>query len=147
MIKVGFTGTREGMTPKQCMKMHEMLGVLSNKGEELLEFHHGDCLGADKDAHVEAILSEVVYKIVLHPPSNDRLRALCNVNIATPLRVLVTVEKPRPYLLRNQDIVDSSDVLIAAPKEKEEVLRSGTWATIRRAREKPGMQIVMLWRI
>ncbi len=53
----------------------------------------------------------------------------------------------RSYLDRNQDIVDRSDVLLAAPKEwtdlsrvrtyeellRAKPLRSGTWSTVRRA--------------
>jgi hypothetical protein len=41
----------------------------------------------------------------------------------------------KPYLVRNHEIVDDSQVLIAAPKEFTEQLRSGTWATIRYARK------------
>jgi hypothetical protein len=37
---------------------------------------------------------------------------------------------------RNTEIVDDSDHLFAAPKEQFEQLRSGTWATVRRARKK-----------
>jgi hypothetical protein len=40
----------------------------------------------------------------------------------------------KPYLVRNQDIVDISKVLIGAPSDFVEEQRSGTWATIRRAR-------------
>lgn len=42
----------------------------------------------------------------------------------------------KPPLVRNHDIVDSTELLIACPKEQVEVLRSGTWATIRYARKK-----------
>jgi len=42
---------------------------------------------------------------------------------------------PKEPLARNRDIVNMSDILIAAPGEKAEVLRSGTWATIRYARK------------
>jgi len=43
--------------------------------------------------------------------------------------------KAKPYLARNQDIVDETEVLIAVPAQKKEIVRSGTWATIRRARK------------
>lgn len=36
-----------------------------------------------------------------------------------------------PYMIRNQSIVDHSDMLIACPKEADHSVRSGTWATIR----------------
>jgi len=42
---------------------------------------------------------------------------------------------PRPPLVRNRDIVDATDMLIAAPATRKEVLRSGTWATIRYAKK------------
>jgi hypothetical protein len=42
---------------------------------------------------------------------------------------------PKPYLVRNHDMVDQSEFLIGTPGEEQEVLRSGTWATIRYARK------------
>ena len=44
--------------------------------------------------------------------------------------------KQKDYLDRNHDIVDETELLIACPKEPEEITRSGTWATIRYARKK-----------
>lgn len=43
------------------------------------------------------------------------------------------------YMVRNDALVAACDVLLAFPKTSEEEQRSGTWATIRRARkaEKP----------
>jgi len=46
----------------------------------------------------------------------------------------VHVHPPRGYLDRNTDIVKHSHILIGCPSTLNEVLRSGTWATIRRAR-------------
>jgi hypothetical protein len=41
------------------------------------------------------------------------------------------------------DIVVESELLIATPKEVKEQLRSGTWATVRRAR-KVGIPIILI---
>jgi hypothetical protein len=49
----------------------------------------------------------------------------------------------KPPFERNEDIADMCDILIAAPKAATEVLRSGTWATIRHAR-RIGRQVVLL---
>jgi len=51
---------------------------------------------------------------------------------------------PKPYLERNHNIVDESELLIACPKSKEEELRSGTWATVRYARKK-GVRIILIY--
>lgn len=49
----------------------------------------------------------------------------------------------KPNLVRNKDIVESTDVLLACPKGPEE-LRSGTWSTVRLAR-KQGKRVVIFW--
>lgn len=50
------------------------------------------------------------------------------------------IEVPGGYMVRNDAIVAHSDVLLAFPQTCTEVLRSGTWATIRRAR-KAGVEV------
>lgn len=86
-------------------------------------FHHGDCLGADAQAH--GVARELGFWIVVHPPEEPRGRAFCDGDVILP---------EKPFLVRNRDIVDASHLVLAAPKTAEEVLRSGTWATIRYAR-------------
>ena len=50
-----------------------------------------------------------------------------------------------PPLVRNARIVQAADLLIAAPEQDIEQLRSGTWATVRAARKK-GIPVIMLLR-
>lgn len=50
--------------------------------------------------------------------------------------VLEFMPRHTTYMDRNQVKVDLADVLIAFPKRDGEVLRSETWATVRRARKK-----------
>ncbi|MCR4301818.1 MAG: hypothetical protein NUV51_09425 [Sulfuricaulis sp.] len=89
------------------------------------ELHLGDCVGADAEAHAEAVSLGI--KIVGHPPSDTKARAFLSY---------AEERKPRAYLLRNQDIaMEGVDGLIAAPKGWVEELRSGTWATVRYARK------------
>jgi hypothetical protein len=117
-MRVGFTGTRLGMSDRQREGLQELLQGL---GATVL--HHGDCIGADADAH--HVAEGLGVPIVIHPPTNGSCRAYCK----SP-----TIRAPYDYLKRNHNIVDESDVLIAAP-EGAEVQRSGTWATIRYARK------------
>lgn len=117
---VGFTGTQKGMTALQYLAVTNLFDQL-----DVDEFHHGDCLGADQDAH--DIANDLSKKIVIHPPLNARARAFCS---GTKTSILAAKE----YLARNHDIVEASEVMIATPGEFKEQLRSGTWATIRWAR-------------
>lgn len=127
---LGFTGTQDGMTYPQKFFFEGILARLSPR-----EFHHGDCIGADCDAHkiVERLLPKCI--IVGHPPDSDAKRAFCKCHERRP---------PKPYLVRNKAIVFSVDSMCAAPKSRTEELRSGTWATIRYAR-KVGKHLIMLW--
>lgn len=70
--------------------------------------HHGDCVGADA------------------PPIIEDKRAHCACDV-----LLI----PAPYLVRNRAIVDATEVLVATPKGIYEQQRSGTWSTVRYARE------------
>lgn len=117
MTTVGFTGSRRGMTPKQRMVFTKTIKHLAPT-----LFVHGDCLGADEQAH-EIVRAETGARIRIRPTHFSRLRAHCEGDEVLPTR---------PPLDRNQDIVDDCEVLVATPASVQEVSRSGTWATIRR---------------
>jgi hypothetical protein len=88
--------------------------------------HHGDCVRSDCLAHEIALTLGL--RIVIHPPTNARFRALCEgADLVLP---------PRDYLQRNRDVVDAGQLLIAMPHIPTETLRSGTWSTIRYARKR-----------
>jgi hypothetical protein len=130
-FSVGFTGTQRGMTPEQ--KKNVLYELLSN-GRRPSVAHHGDCIGADADFHyIVSRRLQVGDKIVIHPPVDPSKRAFMD-RILFKCKVEVLV--PKPYLERNHDIVDAADFMIATPGEREEQLRSGTWATIRYAKKR-----------
>lgn len=118
MMRIGFTGTQRGMTPDQ---KHVVVNLLSQRDGE---FHHGDCVGADADAH--DIAENLPYWIISHPPVNETKRAFKKAH---------EFRTPKDYLARNKDIVAETERLVATPGEFEEQLRSGTWSTIRHARK------------
>jgi hypothetical protein len=128
-MRIGFTGTRVGMSGKQKKELKKLLMGAS-------EFHHGDCVGADAEA--DQIARELGVRIFIHPPEIKDLRAYCY----QPADVMFN---PRPYLDRNKDIVNSTDFLIGAPSTDNEQMRSGTWSTIRYGR-KVGKRVVILRR-
>lgn len=119
-INIGFTGTRKGLTSQQI----EMLtSLLKNTFET--NFYHGDCIGADEEAHYIALANGA--NITIAPCDLTHLRAYC--------RGARKICDPKKPLDRNKDIVDSSNIVIACPDSNIEKQRSGTWATIRYARK------------
>lgn len=128
-MKVGFTGTQIGMSEAQKLQFVQDLLLLNPT-----EFHHGDCVGADADAH--DIVREFFpgCKIVSHPPTIRSKRAFKKAD---------EYREPKDYLARNKDIVDETDVLFGSPKSDEEELRSGTWSTIRYSRKQNKEPIVL----
>ncbi len=122
-LLIGFTGNRGGMTDDQKRVFLNIFGTGNNY---ITEFHHGDCVGSDSDAH-DIVRAGMFWqcKIIGHPPINDEFRAFkeCDELMA-----------PLPYLMRNQNIVKRTHHLIACPVGPEKV-RSGTWSTIRYARK------------
>ena len=71
--------------------------------------------------------------VVCHPPDKIGTRAF---GIHDERR------KPRGYIQRDKDMVDEADYLWAAP-HGEEIIRSGTWTTVRYARKK-GIPITII---
>lgn len=108
------------MTDQQWRKF---LDVFAGFTPEWL--HHGDCVGADAQAHAAAAYGSV--RIHLHPADFTTKRAWC-----TGAELMAG---PAPPLVRNRVMVDVSEALIATPRLMVEELRSGTWATVRYARK------------
>ena len=123
-MNIGFTGTQNGMNERQLRILRSLLEEYERKNM-YNEFHHGDCIGADLQA--SKLADMLGFKIICHPPENKTKRGF---NRYDEIRIA------KPYLERNHDIVNESLVLIATPATNTEVLRSGTWATIRYARKK-----------
>lgn len=125
---VGFTGTRAGMTEAQKVAVDRLLS-----DPRITYAMHGDCVGADAEFHKLARDNNL--KVIVCPPTDDRLRAFCRGDF---------VNDPLGYLGRNKVIVSACDWLIAAPKEMTEQPKGGTWYTVRRARMKR-RRTVIVW--
>lgn len=120
-MHIAFTGTQRGVTPAQGVKVFELLYTLRPT-----DFHHGDCIGADADAHDLAATLSNRPKIHVHPCTLHDKRANKQGDVEYA---------PLPPLVRNHVMVDAATHVIATPKGYNEELRSGTWATIRYARK------------
>jgi hypothetical protein len=127
VFRIGFTGGRRAPTDAQVWWLTRVMGNLDASGfTAKFEFHHGDCVGKDELGH--NLAKKFGWKVVVHPPSDPRLRAFCTGDVILP---------PKPYLDRDFDIVCAAEFLFAVPDGLEENMpRSGTWATVRMARSR-----------
>jgi hypothetical protein len=126
-LKVGLTGTKEGMSIRQRRAVVRWMA-----NHQVEEARHGDCIGADATFHNIA-LTDAVRQIVIHPPTNERFRAFCEGGRQGLTQVVIL--PARPYLVRDHAMVDAIDILLATPLTERETLRSGTWATVRYAKK------------
>lgn len=132
--KVGFTGTSNTKQHIDSLRYDTLIALMDALDllHDDIELHHGDCIGADAMVHDIALKQFPHWRIRLHPPEDPKSRAFCHLREGKD-----DTYAERPYLLRNGDIVQAADILIAMPRRiHEEELRSGTWATVRRARKK-----------
>jgi hypothetical protein len=132
-MKLGYSGTGKGMSQRQMDAVEAFIVGVGKK--RLTEAHHGDCVGGDHEFH-GLVMFRLAGLIYVHPPSDPKARAWCSNAVILP---------PKPYLDRNRDIVDATDCLLAAPEGPEwRFPRSGTWYTVRYARQQ-GKQIVVVY--
>lgn len=129
-MKIGFTGSRHGMTDEQKSTLTTLFSLTTAK-----EFHHGDCVGADGEAH--DIVRSFESGIIIHvrPGPYQMVRALKRGDVKHP---------EKSYFARNRDIVDSADFMFATPNSFEEQAHGGTWYTIRYAR-KTKTSLCIIW--
>jgi hypothetical protein len=125
---VSFTGTSRGMNKIQFAKVSEFL---FNNVDRFDLAIHGDCIGADAEFHT--ICKVLNVPIDIHPCDITHFRAFCEGFRVFP------IDKP---LTRNKTMIDKADLTLATPFENQEVLRSGTWSSIRYAKKKDKMLII-----
>lgn len=134
-IRVGFTGTRHGMTTSQWQELEDLLAILVKDRD--VRWHDGDCVGSDDQAHsvINKVTSDQAYTIG-HP---------CNLSKYRAWRDFDELKEELPPLVRNKKIVEQSDIMFAAPEGFDEIgIGSGTWATIRYARRKK-KPLIIVW--
>jgi len=128
-IRLGFTGTRRGMTDEQRRACAALLERVRPE-----EVHHGDAIGADAEMHDLARAAGLI--VVVHPPLNPSHRAFCTGDRTDP---------PRPHKARDRAVVDAADLVLGTPAAPEaEGPHSGTWYTLRYAK-RMGKPVVIIW--
>lgn len=128
MLRIGITGTRDGMNDVQFEQLKEFLDT-----DEQFEIHHGDCVGVDAEVAVYAKM--LGHYVVCHPPIKKNLRAFTDYDECRPAY---------DYLKRDRHIVDAVDLLIVIPLSAQRPKFSGTWYTHDYA-VKTNVQLVILY--
>lgn len=110
---LGVSGTRSRPSDMQIAFLEKAISY-----SEVIEVHHGDCVGLDNWAHNLAIKHHKL--IVVHPPDVEKWRAYCTNKNATILPV-------KWYTNRNLDIILASDICLAFPFSREWASSRGTY--------------------
>lgn len=121
---VAFTGTQAGMTKAQKKAFRALLLEMGAR-----VFIHGDCIGADSDAH------DIAVELGLEPWTRP-----CNIPHKRAHKKAKQLAPPEDPIERNHKMVDESHALIACPGQVQPQLRSGTWATIRYSRKQDSLR-------
>ena len=140
-MKVGVTGTREGMILEQRKAFCSMCCCDPSSTVDInlaTEFHHGSCRGVDvQAARIVNDLCNLDCEIHCHPgPSDDPNQENSGVD--------TVIHEPKNHFARNRNIVDTMDLLIVVPREKPLGSLGGTVYTAGYARKK-GKRAIIIW--
>jgi len=135
-MNLGFTGTRDGLGEKQNAGLFIIVHKLKDD-LKIKEIRHGGCKGGDTSFHL-MLPPQYNNKIFIHPGDIQQFE-FWNIQDGS-----FKVFEPRPYLERNKDIVNPSDIMIVCPNGYKEKIRSGTWSTYRYAKKR-GKKIIIIY--
>lgn len=125
-VIMAFTATRKGITVGQIASAREIA-----EAEMPTTFLHGCAEGGDRQLHGVATPG----RRELCPSRKDQFKwAMDNKADGDSIRDIPVGKTPE--IRRNREMVDRCCVLVACPETETEVVRSGTWATVRYARSK-----------
>lgn len=131
-MKLGFTGTRNGMSAAQIIAFRLLVA-----SRDISEFAHGSCRGADVQAAQIVRELQPAARIICHPgPDGDTHRDASNVDDETLA--------PQTHFARNRAIVAATDELVATPCDMTEQAFGGTWFTVRHAM-KTHKRVTIIW--
>jgi predicted Rossmann fold nucleotide-binding protein DprA/Smf involved in DNA uptake len=139
-MRYSVTGTSRTLDAREKALVYAIVAAL----EDVDEFTSGCAYGVDTAAHQAAVhthpsaLKRLCVPAAPHNASLVKTAELPSINWAVEY-VGVPPGSHRgisaAYMARNDRLVSHADTLIAFPAIATEQLRSGTWATIRRARK------------
>ena len=121
---IGFTGTRQGMTDDQLDTLYAWFMFCK---DQIDEAHFGLCRGSDAQFYHLLLAVKPSVVIVGHPCN------LVDQQVNLPCDYMRPTKDP---LVRNHDMVDEVESMLATPATMRNVLRSGTYSCLRYAANK-----------
>lgn len=110
-MKIGFTGTRNGMTAEQFTTFVVTMNRICPR-----ELHHGVCVGSDEDAACWTMVRFRGECVVIAHPGRSANRPEENHNRSVKAMLSSHQTDPeKTHFARNRDIVDQTEMLIATP--------------------------------
>lgn len=106
---IAFTATGRGLTPRQLEAARLYLGRMRNQG--YWKVRHGDCVGGD--AQLARLAKDLGFYLICHPgfppnrPDETKYRAFTDFNDE--------ILEPRPFLIRDKDMVDKGRITRRGP--------------------------------
>ena len=123
LYKLGFTGTREGLTAGQALALKLKVQELASEHAGNIVAVHGACVGAD--ASFDEICAELSIPRKMRPGPVPKLR------MGLARRLGSFVFEPEPFEVRNKKIAEEATHLLVCPKQMAEQRYGGTWQTYR----------------
>lgn len=142
-MRYSFTGPTEATGIERHKAVYRVLARLDVDNDT--EFTTGGAFGIDTIAFFEAMGNYPTAKHRVCVPDGEPYNTIVSASAHDAAERGQNVEViyvPGGYMKRNDALVAHCDVLLAFPPTAQEQLRSGTWATIRRAR-KAGKEVLM----
>lgn len=136
-MELACTATQHGLTDAQTRGVSGFFSMY-HVTDRINSLHNGGCIGGDEE------IAEIAYSflprinIILHPGDTPKKWSTRVFELASE------IFPHRGNLERNRYMVDIATHVLACPREGTEVLRSGTWATIRYAK-KTGKRLTIIY--
>ena len=128
-MKIGFTGSRHGMTKVQHARA---TGIMLS--ENVKECLHGGCVSADAEFHKICLsIGSIAISVFRGHPTGQPNYTKYWGKLASSINVAHI--EPAPFLERNRRIVNNCDLLIATPSTDSSKGKGGTWYTIGYAKD------------
>jgi hypothetical protein len=136
-MRVGFSGTRNGMRPQQLSTFLKVIEQLNPT-----DFIHGACKGADEEA-AKLVRESIFGCRIIARPGKSAKGGENGLASTAALEVSHEVMPAETHFVRNRKIVADCDVLIATPFAMARLTFGGTEYTIAQGK-KAGKRVLII---